>query len=197
MGKTVNLTFTETGEKKKYVRPAGVIFYQNGGEDLSPVEVRPPAEKGTPLTDAEKAIQGAIIDLMPAADFVVEEEYKRARRMKEIIETARKAAAKGIKAEEFEEFGIWYKDVMWEDRDSPPAISLETIRKNWARFQQYRGGGQNGKTKTNYKGSNRTNGQKKNGGSQLWPMPKEREAPSQLIKRVPVPVAEAATSGGD
>lgn len=59
------------------------------------------------------------------------------------------------------------------------------------------GGGQNGrsKTKTNYRGSNRTNGQKKNGGSQLWPMPEERVAPSQLIKRIPV--AEPAASGGD
>lgn len=193
MSKTLNLTFTETGEKKKYVRPAGVIFYQNGGEELSPVEVGQ-ADKAEPLSDGEKAIRDAIIDLMPEAGFVAEEPYRRARRMNEILASARKANAAGMKAEEFEEFGIWYRKVLWADRDSPPAISLETIRKNWENFKAYRGG-QNGQ-KANYRGSNRTNGQaKENGGSQLWPMPEERVVPSQLIKRIPV--AEPAASGGD
>ncbi len=139
MGKTLNLTLTESGAKKKYVRPAGAVFYQNGSEELSPVEVGA-AEKEKKLSDGETTVMNAIIDLMPEPGFIAEAPYKRAKRMGEIVESARKAHASGIKAEEFEAFGIWYRDVSWAGRDSPPPITLETIRKNWAQFQTYRGG---------------------------------------------------------
>lgn len=137
MGKTLNLTFTESGLKKKHVRPAGAVFYQNGSDDLSPVEVGV-AEK-EPMSKEETAIMKAIIGLMPDPGFIAEDKYKKARRMKEIVETARKAHASGIKAEEFEAFGTWYRDVSWAGR-APPPITLETIRKNWSAFQTYRGG---------------------------------------------------------
>lgn len=139
MAKTLNLTFTESGDKKKHVRPAGAVFYQNGSGELSPVEVEA-ADKEKKLSDGETAIMKAIIGLMPDPGFIAEDKYKKARRMKEIVETARKAHTNGIKAEEFEAFGIWHKDVSWAGRDSPPPITLETIRKNWAQFQIYRGG---------------------------------------------------------
>ncbi len=139
MGKTLNLTFTESGTKKKHVRPAGTVFYQNGSADLSPVEVRA-AEKEKKLSDGETTVMNAIIDLMPEPGFIAEAPYKRAKRMGEIVESARKAHASGIQAGEFTAFGIWHQDVSWAGRDSPPPITLETIRKNWAQFQTYRGG---------------------------------------------------------
>ncbi len=137
MGKTLNLTFTESGLKKKHVRPAGAVFYQNGSEELSPVGAGEPEKK---MSDGETTIFNAIIDLMPEPGFIAEEPYKRAKRMKEIIDSARKAHASGIQAGEFTAFGIWHQDVSWAGRDSPPPITLETIRKNWAQFQTYRGG---------------------------------------------------------
>lgn len=139
MGKTLNLTLTESGSKKRYVRPAGAVFYQNGSAGLSPVEVGA-GETEKKMSDGETTIFNAIIDLMPEPGFIAEAPYKRGKRMKEIIESARKAHASGIKAVEFEAFGAWYLDVSWAGRDSPPPITLETIRKNWSSFQSYRGG---------------------------------------------------------
>lgn len=125
---------------KRVADPAKRVYYQNGGPGLSPVEVggyEPSKAKQEPMTEAEKGNFEALLEIMPQADFVKSEKWRDAQRIQAIRESAISATGKGITPADFRGFAHWHKHIRWSDADSPPAVSLEIIKKNWAEYKDW------------------------------------------------------------